>query len=95
MLCFLHADTDGFAAYSIGILDALQSCQHQGINAAVQATAGILVGLCSTGNILCCCAPFDVCLKIAFVAFVVDVCVQRLGNQFLLAANGWLLVAEL
>jgi len=48
------------------------------------------VGFCSTGNVLCCCAPFVVCLKTAFLAFVVAVCVQRLGNQFLLAANGWL-----
>ncbi len=25
---FVHAGTDGLAAYSSGILDALQSCQH-------------------------------------------------------------------
>jgi len=91
--CVVHAGTDGLAAHGTGILHALQTCTHSGIDAAVQATAGILVGFCSTGNILCCCAPFDVCLKTAFLAFVVDVCVQRLGNQFLLAANGWLLVA--
>lgn len=95
MSCFVHAGTDGLAAYGSGILDALQSCQHQGIDAAVQATAGILVGFCCTGNILCCCAPFDFCLKTAFLAFVVDVCVQRLRNQFLLAADGCLLVALL
>lgn len=93
MSCFVRAGTDGLAAYSSGILDAVQNCQHQGINAAVQATARIPVGFCSTGNILCCCAPFDVCLKVSFLAFVVDVCVQRLRDQFLLAANGCLLAA--